>query len=136
MNDSGKNIFLICPVRFASEEEKTSLENYVSSLESQGHKVHYPPRDTNQFDETGGYNICRDNLQVIKSSDEVHIYWNGQSYGSHFDFGASFNEHLSRNMPIRLANRKGVEDMVVDLKGTGKEKAFEFVLLKLDDLYN
>lgn len=99
-------IFLICPIEFASEEDEIVLDNYVCSLESKGYQVHYPARDTQQIDSTGGYDICSDNLQAIKGSNEVHIYWIKKSRGSLFDFGMAFNEHKTKGMPIKISKHK------------------------------
>ena len=126
-----KRVFLICPVRFATDEEAKLLEDYVSKLESQRYEVHYPKRDTNQEDSTGGYQICRDNCKAIKKAHEIHIYWNETSQGSLFDLGVAFNEHKTKKKSIKLVNRKTVEEMV---KKENKPKSFQHVLLKLDDL--
>lgn len=125
-----KKIFLICPVRFASEEEDKFLDNYVGQLESQGCKVHYPKRDTNQKDATGGYRICSDNYQAIKEADEIHVYWTKTSQGSLFDLGVAFNEHKTKNKPIKLVNGENIEKIIDEEK---KEKSFEQVLLCLDN---
>ena len=68
-----KKIFLICPVRDVTKKEKEDLMEYISDLESEGHKVHYPPRNTNQNDLIG-LNICKENRAAIKKADEVHIF--------------------------------------------------------------
>lgn len=83
-----KNIFVICTVRGASEEYKTKLEDYVSELEDLGHKVHLPHRDTNQ--NARGIDICGENMRAIMGADEVHIFYNSTSQGTHFDMGVSF----------------------------------------------
>lgn len=82
-------IFLICPVRDANKEQLEKLDNYIATLESSGHKVHYPKRDTNQNDETG-FRICSQNADAIKNSDEVHIFFDPSSQGSLFDLGVAF----------------------------------------------
>jgi hypothetical protein len=91
------NIFIICPVRDASQEMRAKLEAYVKKLEGEGHHVHYPPRDTNQIDDTG-LNICLQNLKAIAGADEVHIAWDNQSQGVLFDLGIAF----TLNKPIRV----------------------------------
>jgi len=83
------NIFIICPVRNCTEEWKDGLSKYVTMLENQGHKVHYPPRDTNQNDNIG-YNICIQNKKAIEEADEIHIAWDGKSEGCLFDIGIAF----------------------------------------------
>lgn len=81
-------IFLICPVRNASKDVRIFLKAYVNKLEEQGHKVHYPPRDTNQ--EQNGYAICAENAKAIKNADVVHVYYDETSKGTHFDMGVAF----------------------------------------------
>jgi len=125
-----KKIFLICPVRFASEEEKQILADYVAGLENQGFQVHYPSRDTNQVDPTGGYQICTDNRKAIINADEVHLYWSKASQGSLFDLGVAFSEHIDKGKPIKLVNRKDIERIVAEEQ---KPKSFEKVFLLVDE---
>ena len=82
------NIFIICTVRGASPEYKQKLEDYVEKLEKEGHKVHLPHRDTNQ--NATGWEICMQNMNAIHQSHEVHIFYNPDSQGTHFDMGVSF----------------------------------------------
>jgi nucleoside 2-deoxyribosyltransferase len=84
-----KRVFIICTVRGATPEYQKELENYVELLESQGIKVHLPHRDTNQNDT--GFNICNQNANAIRESDEVHIFYNPDSQGTHFDMGVAFS---------------------------------------------
>jgi hypothetical protein len=127
-----KQVFIICPVRGATEEENEFLRDYVSGLEMQGYKVHFPPRDTNQTDPTGGYRICSANCAAIRNASEVHIYWTKKSQGTLFDIGISFDENQQNKKPIRLINRKDVESIVNAQKSQGVGKSFEQVLLRLD----
>ena len=84
-----KNIFIICSVRGATEEYKKKLEAYVKALEDKfGHKVHLPHRDTDQ--ENSGFGICQQNSRAIFKADEVHIFYNSKSQGTHFDMGVAF----------------------------------------------
>jgi hypothetical protein len=85
-----KKIFLICPVRNATDEQKAHMQGYIDGLEAQGYKVYYPARDTKQIDETGGWNICTANKNGILDADEVHIFWDEKSTGSLFDLGMAF----------------------------------------------
>jgi hypothetical protein len=127
-----KDIFLICPVRGASEEEKQFLDSYVASLEKQGNTVHYPPRDTNQIDSTGGYQILNSNRKALLDAKEVRVYWNKSSQGSLFDIGVSFGEHVDKGKPVRLVNRGDVEKLVDEQNKKDIPKSFEKVLLLLD----
>ena len=110
-------VFLICPVRGASEEVKAILEAYVARLEAHNYVVHYPDRDTNQVDPDGGINICRRNTSAIRDADEVHIYYAKGSSGSLFDSGAAF----VLGKPLYLVNPDDIEPT--------KEKSLENVLL-------
>ncbi len=126
-----QRIFMICPVRGATEEEKEFLRAYKKVLQSRGAQVHYPEEDTIQQDPTGGYGICTQNGQRIINSTQVRVYWTKKSGGSLYDLGTAFNEHLRSKKPIRLINR----DLVKQIKDEeGKSKSFEHVLLRLDSL--
>lgn len=111
-------IFLICPVRGIADEEKIATEQYVLDLEKAGHKVHWPPRDTNQ-DDPIGLLICQDNRQAIQNAEEVHIWWNDKSQGSLFDLGMAF----ALRKKIILVNSASVQKT--------PQKSFSNVLLKI-----
>jgi len=83
-----KKIFIICTVRNATQEYNDRLNRYVWALEFIGHKVHLPHRDTDQS--ARGFDICSQNMKAIKASNEVHIFYNGTSQGTHFDMGVAF----------------------------------------------
>lgn len=83
-----KRMFIICTVRGASEEYKKKLEDYVALKEYEGWEVHLPHRDTNQ--NATGYEICTQNAKAIAASHEVHIFYNPDSQGTHFDMGVAF----------------------------------------------
>ena len=81
-------IYLCCPVRNADAKVKEELDAYVRELEDAGHDVHYPPRDTDQG--ATGLKICLQNTNAIRDCDEVHVWFDPASTGSHFDLGAAF----------------------------------------------
>lgn len=81
-------IFVICTVRSADDAYRQKLEDYVASLEDKGHNVHLPHRDTNQT--ATGLEICTQNCNAIREADEIHIFYNPNSTGTHFDMGCSF----------------------------------------------
>ncbi|HJV32688.1 MAG TPA: hypothetical protein VJ694_01550 [Patescibacteria group bacterium] len=83
------SIFLICPVRNASPEATASVQAYVKGLEAQGHRVHWPPRDTPQ-DDPVGLRICRDNGRALLVAEEVHVWYDASSQGTIFDAGMLF----------------------------------------------
>jgi hypothetical protein len=75
----------------------SETEDLVRRLEGDGWEVHWPPRDTDQEDETG-YRICWDNRRAIERADVVFVVWDGQSKGSLFDLGMAF----AMEKPIRV----------------------------------
>ena len=83
-----KRAFIICTVRGASEEYRKKLEDYVANLEANGYEVHLPHRDTNQ--NARGYDICNQNAKAIAMAHEVHVFYNTDSQGTHFDMGVAF----------------------------------------------
>jgi hypothetical protein len=86
-----KKVFLICPVRSATDEQKQKMAEYIKALEDSGVSVYYPARDTNQEDiGGGGWNICKANKKAIVKADEIHIFWDEKSTGSLFDLGMAF----------------------------------------------
>jgi nucleoside 2-deoxyribosyltransferase len=96
-------VFLICPVRGATDKETKEIDGYVKSLEDKGIEVYWPARDTCQTDPIG-YAICCANWNAIREADEIHVWYNPTSQGSLFDLGMAFE--LCK--PIFLANRKSV----------------------------
>jgi nucleoside 2-deoxyribosyltransferase len=95
-----KKVFVICPVRNVTQEEKQAIENWVEDLESNGYQVHWPQRDTKQDGDPIGIRICGDNRQAIENADEVHVFWNPQSTGSLFDLGMTF----ALRKPVKIIN--------------------------------
>ncbi len=83
-------IFMICPVRGASEEELNKMKKYVSDSKKCGYSVYNPNTDTVQADILGGYSICRQNDSELGSSESVHIFYNRNSMGSLFDLGCAY----------------------------------------------
>ena len=114
-----KGIFIICPVRNASEEDKGALLRYVESKERQGCRVHYPARDTDQNDPVG-IEICTQNRNAIADADEVHVLWDPKSPGSLFDLGMAF----ALEKPVVVINIADVEET--------PSKSFSNVLRRLD----
>lgn len=90
-------IYIICSVRNCTPQQKRDADAYVASLEKLGHNVHYPPRDVDQNDPTG-INICKAHSEYMAQCDEVHLMWNTESNGSHFDLGMAW----AYKKPIKL----------------------------------
>ncbi len=97
--------FLICPVRGASEEVKKILEDYVAKLESEGKKVHYPPRDTDQSDPVGN-KICEANFRAEIFGKRVHRWYDDGSTGGHFDFGGVFMLYVLKKLIEEIGEEK------------------------------
>jgi nucleoside 2-deoxyribosyltransferase len=89
-------IYILCPVRNITEKQKKEIEKYVKKMDKKN-EVHYPPRNVDQDDETG-INICKAHLEFMEKCDEVHIFWDRNSKGSHFDLGMAFA--LKRKMKL------------------------------------
>lgn len=83
------NIYIICPVRHASKSLLKDMREYVEGLRSEGHHVHFPPDDVDQNDPTGK-KIVNEHKEAMKKADEVHVFWDVKSSGSHFDLGMAF----------------------------------------------
>ena len=105
-----KSIYIICSVRDASPETRAALEAYTDILEDEGHVVHLPHRDTDQ--EASGLEICMENGASILLSDEIHIFWDKESFGSHFDLGMVFM------LDMLIGKKKRV--CIMEMGDTGK----------------
>jgi nucleoside 2-deoxyribosyltransferase len=81
-------IFIICSVRDANQEFKNKVMGYALEQKLKGHDVYVPFIDTDQT--SSGNNICKSNKRAIMDADEVHIFYNSLSQGTHFDMGVAF----------------------------------------------
>jgi len=90
-----KKVYIICPVRHCTYSELQSLNRYVEKLKAENCVVFFPHTDAPQND-TIGYQIVKSEVNAIRNADEVHIFWNKRSKGSHFDLGTAiaFNKKL------------------------------------------
>jgi len=104
-------IYLICPVRYCTEDELQFIVDYVECMENRGHQVFFPHRDAPQSDKIA-IDIVRSEVQAISDADRVDIYWNASSKGSHFDFGVTF----AYKKKIQLINKPKDEDRKSYLK--------------------
>jgi hypothetical protein len=82
-------VYIICAVRLAREERVRAIRFYAAALREDGHLVHFPPDDVQQDDPTGA-GICRAHLAAMRTADEVHVFWDLNSFGSHFDLGMAY----------------------------------------------
>ena len=104
--------------------------------------MHWPYRDTEQVDPTGGLRICEDNMDAIAEADVVHLIWDGKSKGCLFDLGMAFamakkiiplvlppltNEKSFQNMAWRYYQEKekqtkDMEDWMLEMLNTTEEE--------------
>ena len=120
-----KKIFIICTVRNATPEYIERLEAYVSKLEELGNDVYAPHRDTDQ--QMMGYDICSHNFEAMKNAEEVHIFYNPNSQGTHFDMGMAFA--LGKKITIvenePLTEGKSFQRMLVEWQEHDKDNRIE-----------
>ena len=111
-------IYFICPVRRATNSTTQFAAGYVRKMEKEGHTIFWPQRDVNQKDPSG-FNIVMKERAAIKDADEVHIYWDNESKGSHFDLG----------MTIALDKRMvHVGSLVPDSSEKSYEKVMKLII--------
>lgn len=102
-----KKVFIICSVRIASPSYRKKLEAYANCLEDDGYEVHLPHRDTDQT--ASGFNICLESAATINFADEVHIFYNEKSTGTHFDMGVLFALQVIMEMDKKIVIVEGAE---------------------------
>jgi hypothetical protein len=90
------NIYIICAVRNADSERAQLEARYAQRLRREGHNVHYPPDSAPQDDVTGAA-ICEAHKAAMLEANEVHVLWDSDSKGSHFDLGMAY----ALSKPIR-----------------------------------
>ena len=135
-------IFLISPVAGASSEDVAAVKRkdpeaikseelrkiyfYVESKEKDGHEVHWPLRDTEQEDPTGGFVVRRANFKEILDREAIYIWYAETSGGSKFDMGGVFmlTEMLGYKKRIVLVN----ENEVIDNSKKSLFKVFKHVV--------
>ena len=104
-NSIDNKIFLICPVRNATEEQRKWIENFVSEKCNEGYTIHAPHLHTRQKDLFGGYAICVQNAEAVASSEEIDIYYDQSSTGSVFDLGVAYALYK----PLKVLNKEKIE---------------------------
>ena len=112
-------IFIICSVRDATQKYRDELEAYTSKLERDGITVHLPHRDTDQT--VTGIGICTQNKNAIMDSDEVHIFYNRSSQGTHFDMGMAFvlKKKIVLVSTAQRTAEKSFQNTLVDWEANG-----------------
>ena len=89
-------VFIISSVRNAPQSLRDKLEDYSRQLDDDGHQVYLPHRDTNSSQPS--LEIVRQNKEAIAAADEIHVYYNPDSQGSHFELGVAFA--LNKNIRV------------------------------------
>ena len=111
-NPIENKIFLICPVRNATDEQRKWIEDFVREKYEDGYTIHAPHLHTRQTDLFGGYAICKQNAEAVDSSEVIDIYYYQSRTGSVFDLGVAYALHK----PLRLLNREEIvfndEDLI------------------------
>lgn len=113
-NPIENKIFLICPVRNATLEQREWIENFVNEKYNEGYIIHAPHLHTRQTDLFGGYAICVQNAEAVATSQEIDIYYDQSSTGSVFDLGVAYALHK----PLKLLNKNEIafnEDDSIDI---------------------
>jgi len=82
-------------------------------LESEGHSVYIPLRDTPQ--NVPIEQICSNNREAIAQADEVRIFWDGTSHGVIFDTGMAFA--LGKKIITEYVNEKSIKDLILGFGG-------------------
>ena len=100
-NPINNKIFLICPVRNATESQKKWIEEFVKEKINDGYTIHAPHLHTVQSDLFGGYAICKQNANAVATSEEIDIYYDQSSTGSVFDLGVAY----ALNKPLVILNK-------------------------------
>ena len=111
-NPIENKIFLICPVRNATKEQRKWIENFVKEKNNEGYIIHAPHIHTRQIDLFGGYAICVQNANAVATSSEINIYYDQTSTGSVFDLGVAYALHK----PLKILNKNEIifdeEDLI------------------------
>ena len=102
-----KKIFLICPVARVTPKQLKQITRHIRQRERDGYKVHWPYRDTNQDDLSGGFEICRRNFAEIMRAEIIDIWYDETSGGSKFDMGGVFMlAMLGHEKKVNIVNEK------------------------------
>jgi RNase H-fold protein (predicted Holliday junction resolvase) len=134
-------IYIICPVRKIKKEEQSIIEAYVKKLEKdKNNKVFLPFRDV---DETlPDVEIVRIEAEAIKNADEIHIYWQDESKGSHVDLGLAMADGKKKFVLInelKPSKEKSYINVILDLVEKSKRptsiiRAQDLMKIKMNEL--
>ena len=89
-----------------SSQYKDKMLDYAEKMESEGHRVFFPALDDSKFKST--LEILETNRKRMASADEVHLFYDGKSHGTIFDFGMAFM--AGKPLKIIYINDKSIVD--------------------------
>jgi hypothetical protein len=121
------NIYIICAVRKATEEEKKVVLDYAEQKEKEGYTVRCPFRDTNQEDEVG-IRIVEEHEDDIIWADEVHAFWKATPEGKSTSEGSLWDAAQTR-MAMRYSPEKKFLMANIRDVGISEQKSYTNVLL-------
>ena len=93
-----KKIFIIRPVRRTNDEINRAIEEFREEMYNEGVDVYDPLLCTDQT--VNELEICLQNSNAIEACDEVWMWYDRGSTGSHFDIGVAF----AARKPIYIIN--------------------------------
>ncbi len=94
-------VYLICPIRKATREDKDRQWEYVCALEQAGYEVYWPATDTVKETEDNSTDVMSQNRQALALADEVHLMYDPDSEGSKLDLGMAW----AWRKPLVIAGR-------------------------------
>ena len=98
MSKSENSIFIISPVRNLEPSVFAKLLQQDDHYSKLGYRVHIPYRDTIQTE--NAINICLTNIEEMKKSDFILVYFDEASIGTIYDLGVA----MGLGKEIKLIN--------------------------------
>jgi nucleoside 2-deoxyribosyltransferase len=87
-----------------SSQYKDKMLEYAHKMEAEGHRVFFPALDDSKFKST--LEILEANKKRMMNADEVHLFYDGRSNGTIFDFGMAFA--MGKPLQIIYMNDKSI----------------------------
>lgn len=87
-----------------SSQYQKKMVDYAVKMDSKGHEVILPALDDSIFKST--LEILQANKERMQGADEVHLFYDGKSHGSIFDFGMAVA--LDKPLKIIYMNDKNI----------------------------
>ena len=97
-----------------STQYKDKMLDHAHKMEAEGHRVYFPALDDVTFNST--LEILETNKKRMLGADEVHLFYDGKSQGTIFDFGMAF----AMNKPLKIIymNDKSIVDGMREYAGS------------------